>query len=38
MPLHTHTRHTPTTPQTLGQALGLKIKSHLKAGGILMPD
>jgi hypothetical protein len=38
MPSHTHTRLTPTDPQTPGQAPVLKVKTHLKAGFNPQPD
>jgi hypothetical protein len=34
MPQHTHARVTPTNSQTSGQASVLKVKTHLKAGGL----
>jgi hypothetical protein len=36
MPSHTPTHCTPTTTQTPGQEPGLQVKTHLKAGGIIV--
>ena len=33
-----HTHSTTTQPQTPVQASILKVKTHVKAGGIIMPD
>jgi hypothetical protein len=34
----THTRTTPTRPEIPEQAPALRVKTHVKAGGILVPD
>ena len=36
MQAHTQTHATPTCPQTPGQASELKVKTHVKAGGVII--
>ena len=38
MPLPSHTHATPTRPQAPVQASILKVKTHVKAGGIIVED
>jgi hypothetical protein len=38
MLLHRQTRSTQTTPQTSGQTPALKVRTHLKAGGVIIND